>query len=129
MYRKIWVLVLGCLLLQAAYPQSISAMTKAEKETRFAEKIKAGIAKLGTGKDARIEVKLQDGTKLKGYVSETTDDHFVVMNAKTGAAVPVAYPQVKQVKGNNLSEGVKIAIGLAIGIGLAVILAVAIGSS
>ncbi|MGI9067261.1 MAG: hypothetical protein ACR2HX_12780 [Pyrinomonadaceae bacterium] len=36
------------------------------------------------------------------------------MNAKTGEVVTVAYPQVKQVQGNNLSTGAKIAIGVAI---------------
>ncbi len=38
------------------------AGSKAEKETRFAEKVKDGISKLGTGPDARIEVKLRDKT-------------------------------------------------------------------
>jgi hypothetical protein len=36
------------------------------------------------------------------------------MNEKTGTTSEVPYPQVKQVKGNNLSNGVKIAIGLII---------------
>jgi hypothetical protein len=36
------------------------------------------------------------------------------MNSKTGQTVPVAYSNVKQVKGNNLSTGVKIIIGVAI---------------
>jgi hypothetical protein len=36
--------------------------------------VKEGIHKLGTGLDARIEVKLRDKTKLKGYVSEAGED-------------------------------------------------------
>ena len=51
---------------------------------RFAEKVKAGIGKLGTGTDARIEVKLRDKTKLKGYVSESVEDSFVIVDEKTG---------------------------------------------
>ena len=39
---------------------------------------------------------------------------FVVMNEKSAAAAEVAYPNAKQVKGNNLSTGVKIIIGVAI---------------
>lgn len=42
------------------------ANTKLDKQTRFAEKVKNGIATLGTGADARIEVKLKDKQKLKG---------------------------------------------------------------
>ena len=45
----------------------------------------------------------------------------------TGVATQVAYPNVKQVKGNNLSEGAKIAIGVAIILGLGVLLAIVIG--
>ena len=41
-------------------------------------------------------------------------ESFAVVDDKTGAATTVTYPQVKQVKGNNLSTGVKIAIGIAI---------------
>src|SRR5438067_2261831 len=81
-----------------------------DKAAREAEKVKAAISKLGTGPAARVEVKLKDRTKLKGYVSELNDYHFVVTDDKTGIATAVAYPQVKQVKGNNLSTGAKIAI-------------------
>lgn len=90
------------------------AETKAEKEAKFAEKVKANVIKLGTGTEAKIQVKLKDGTKLKGYVSQINENNFVVVDEKTGTATEVPYPQTKQVKGNNLSTGVKIAIGVAI---------------
>lgn len=45
------------------------------------------------------------------------------MDVKTGAATTVPYPQVKQVKGNNLSTGTKIAIGLGIVAGVILFLA------
>ena len=51
---------------------------------------------------------------IKDYISEVGEDSFVVVDAKTGTATTVAYSQVKQVKGNNLSTGAKIAIGVAI---------------
>ncbi|MEO6050713.1 MAG: hypothetical protein ABIP78_05195 [Pyrinomonadaceae bacterium] len=44
--------------------------TKEEKESKFAEKVKANVTKLGTGKDAGVEVKLKDGTKLKAMSAE-----------------------------------------------------------
>ena len=76
--------------------------------------MKKGISKLGTGAEARIEVKLRDKTKLKGYVGEAGEDSFVVVDEKTGAASTVTYSQVKQVKGNNLSQGAEIAIGVGV---------------
>ena len=90
--------------------------TKESKEARFASKVKAAIAKLGSGPAARVEVKLRDKTKLKGYVDVVNDDSFVVVDDKTGVATTVLYPQVQKVKGNNLSTGAKIAIGIGIAI-------------
>lgn len=112
MFKKLLSLTLAVLVINLACAASVSANPLTTKEPQFVEKVKAGVAKLGTGQDAHIEVKLQDGTKLKGYISEANDDGFVLMNAKTNAAVPVAYPQVKQVKGNNLSQGVVLLIGI-----------------
>ena len=121
MYMKITVLVLSVLLI--TYPAQALAANSPEQEARLTQKVKTAIAKLGTGRDARVELKLHDKTKLKGYVSEIGDQSFAVVDAKTGSATTVTYAQVKQVKGNNLSTGAAIAIGIGIGVGIIVLLA------
>ena len=88
--------------------------TKEEKDAQFAQKVKQGISKLGTGVNARIEVKLRDKTKLKGYVREAGEDSFVIVDEKTNAPSRVTYPQVRQVKGNNLSRAAEIALGVGV---------------
>jgi hypothetical protein len=87
---------------------------KNKKRLVLRRKVKEGISKLGTGAEARIEVKLRDKTKLKGYVSEAGEDSFVIADEKTGATSTVTYAQVKQVKGNNLSTAAEIAIGVGV---------------
>ncbi len=119
MFKKFLVLGVTVLIINLFLSVAVFAETKAEKEAKFADKVKTNVTKLGTGKDARVEVKLRDKTKLKGYVSEINEKSFVVVDDKTGAATEVPYPNAKQVKGNNLSTGIKIAIG--VGILLAVI--------
>jgi hypothetical protein len=114
MFKKVLSLVLVGFLLSVAGLRPAYAGSKEEKENRFAEKVKEGISKLGTGVEARIEVKLQDKTKLKGYVSEAGENSFVIVDEKTGATSTVTYGQVKQVKGNNLSTAAEIAIGVGI---------------
>jgi hypothetical protein len=114
MFKKILSLALVGLLVNVMGVNLAYAGSKEAKETRFAEKVKAGIGKLGTGAEARVEVKLRDKTKLKGYVGEAGADSFVVVNEKTGATATVTYAQVKQVKGNNYSRGVEIAIGVGV---------------
>lgn len=118
MLKKIICLALAGLLISVAGAGPVRAASKEEKQARFAEQVKAGIAKLGTGADARVEVRLRDKTKLKGYVSEVAGEHFVVADSKTGAAAAVAYSQVKQVKGHNLSTGARVAVGIALAVAL-----------
>ena len=88
-----------------------------EKEAARVAKIKASITKLGTGPDAKIEIKLRDKTKLSGYVSQANTESFMITDPKTGAATEVPYPNVAQAKGNNLSTGAAIALGIGIGVG------------
>jgi len=107
---KVSLIALVFLLANLVCFTPTSAGSTPEKESQFADRVKASIAKLGTGPEAHVELKLRDGTKLKGYIAEIGVDHFVVADAKTGATTAVPYPQVKKVKGNNLSTGVQIAI-------------------
>jgi len=118
MFKKILTIVLAGLLIQAFCVQPASASSKEEKLAQRTEKVRAGILKLGVGPDTRVAIKLRDNVKLAGYISEVKDDSFVVTDLKTRAATPVAYDDVTQVKGNNISTGVKIAIGVGIGVGL-----------
>ena len=120
MFKKYLAVILAVLVINLSLSAVAFGETKEGKEGKFAEKVKANVTKLGTGKDARVEVKLKDGTKLKGYVSQINENSFVVMDEKTVTPTEVPYPQTKQIKGNNLSTGLKIAIG--VGIALAVIL-------
>ena len=117
---KVTSILLVILLTTIAYPSPALAGDKREKEAEFAQKVKSEMAKLGTGPDARVEVKLRDKTKLKGHLSEVGNESFAVVDDKSGSVTTITYTQVKQVKGNNLSTGAKIAIG--VGVFLAVIL-------
>jgi hypothetical protein len=112
--KKVLALTLTGLLCHALALGATPPTAPGAEEARAAERVKAGVARLGVGPDARVVVKLRDKTKLKGYIREASEGGFVVVDEKTGAATAVAYPQVGQVKGNNLSTGVKVAITVAI---------------
>jgi hypothetical protein len=120
MFKKLFSLMLMALLVNITGARLVYADSKEEKQARFAEKVKTNVLKLGTGEAARVKVTLHDKTRLEGYISSAGEESFTVTSNKTGATTVVAYPQVKSVKGNNLSTGAKIAIGA--GIAAAVIL-------
>jgi hypothetical protein len=120
--KRLLTMIVVCLVLGAISVRPVAAFSNAEKEVRFAGKVKAGIEKVGSGHDARVEIKLRDKTRVKGFVSEIGENDFVVTDAKTGASNKVAYANVAQVKGNNLSTGAKIGIGIGIGAGITLLI-------
>ena len=129
MIKKTVSMIVACLLTVTMICQdTASASSTRDKETRLAEKVKEGILKLGTGQESRVTVKLKDKTKLSGYVSEITESAFVVTDLKSAEATTVAYPNVVQVKGNNLSTGVKVAIGVGIIVGVIIVLYIVRGA-
>ena len=118
MFKKYLSLALVILVINLTLGATAFASTKADKEAKFAAKVKNELIKLGTGTDARVEVKLRDNRKLKGYISQINENSFVVVEDNTNTPTEVPYPQTKQVKGNNLSTGAKIAIGIGIGVAI-----------
>lgn len=115
MLRKTFCLLLIGSIMMVTSGRMALAATARNKEAALTEKVKAAIAKLGTGPSAQAEITLRDKSKLKGYIKEANEEHFILVH-QTGDATEVAYPQVKKVTGNNLSTGAKVAIGVGIGI-------------
>ncbi len=122
MFKKSLSSVLIILLLNVVGISSTYAGSKEEKEALFAARVKESVSKLGTGTDARVEVKLRNKTKLKGYISQINENNFVIVEDNTKTPTEVPYSSAKQVKGNNLSSGVKIVIIVAIVLAIAAII-------
>ncbi len=98
MFRKIIAIQVTAILMAATV--CFPALTRAQTAPEFQEtsKIRAAVQKLGIGRDARVEVKLRDKTKLKGYISAAEQDSFTLTDSKTGSTQAVSYAEVDQVK-------------------------------
>ena len=127
MFRKTVSLVLATIAITLCAGR-VSAASQNGDSAQVA-KVKSDVAKRGVGEKAKIKVKLQDKTEVKGYVYQTGDDSFVVADAKSGAKTTVAYNNVQQVKGKGLSTGWKIAIGVGIAVAVIGILIAAAANS
>ena len=106
-----------CLLLVNLFIASASAQTTNPKTAKRAEEIKAKVAKLGTGPNAKIDLISTDGTELQGFVSQINDEDFVVSNS-FGNTRTLPYSDVKSIKGRPMSKPVKmlIAAGATFGV-------------
>jgi hypothetical protein len=96
--------------------QPASAGSKAEKQGTLAAQVKTKLSNFGVGENARLAVKLRNKALLGGYLELTGEESFVLKNLKTGESTTIAYTEVTQVRGHNISTGAKIAIGIAIGV-------------
>ncbi len=93
MFARILAMILSGAILFAAAP-SASA-----KGAQTPEQARAKVREIGTGRKARVEVRLRDRTKVKGYVSAAdAEDSFTVADSKTGAERTVAYADVERVQ-------------------------------
>lgn len=122
MRKKYVSLVLVAAVFLTFSGVEVVAQTRTDDEAKRGEEVRAEITKLGTGPGARIKLKLLDGRKVEGFVSEAGPDSFVVVNRKSGLATTVPYPQVGTAKGNNLSQGAKIAISIGISVALTILI-------
>ncbi|HEX8921947.1 MAG TPA: hypothetical protein VF766_10745 [Pyrinomonadaceae bacterium] len=105
-------LAFGLLLSIFCY---VPVMASAQTDDAKTQKVKAAIAKLGTGFAARVTVRLKDKTKLKGYVLDAREDYFVLVDDETNASIDVAYSRVEQVKGKSKLNWNKITAGIFVG--------------
>ena len=124
--KKYMSIALSLLMLHTFSLAPLATETPKDKAKKamLTSEVKAGIASLGTGTSARVRILLEDKTKYHGYIAEVAEDHFVVVDAKTGATAPIAYSEVKGIKGNNLSTGAKIGIGVAVAAAVGIIAAI-----
>ena len=125
MIKKLLSFSLICLLAVVGTGSLASAQTNTNNTSSSIAAIKADVAKRGTGKNKRVEVKMLDGTKRKGYISQAGEDSFTLTDSNTNQAVSIAYADVAQVKKPG-PKGDKIALWI-IG-GAAAVGAVVLGS-
>jgi hypothetical protein len=120
MFKRLLSASFVALLLHAASPVSVLAFARTVQGTTTVEKVKADVAKRGTDEKARVKVKLRDGSKLKGYVSQAGEDSFTLTDSRTGQTRTLAYRDVTEVKkqGGGLSLAAKIGIGLGAAVGV-----------
>jgi len=82
-------------------------------QLKATENARASVLKLGVGRTSRVEIKLNDQSKVKGYISEAGQDTFTVVDLQTGSSQKLTYADVVQVKklGGGLSTGTWLIIG------------------
>ena len=99
--KKLLVLCLVGSMISLGGVPGVNAQSQdagsAQKETRHARKTRGIISSLGVGPEALVKLKLRDKTELKGYVSKSAEQDFVVTDRTTGVETTVTYEQVQKI--------------------------------
>ena len=85
-------------LLAVVTGVSFNSVTTSAQTTIDPEKTRAAVQTLSVDRDKKIEVKLRDKTKVKGYISSVEPDSFTVKDPKSGSSQTIAYAEVDTVK-------------------------------
>ncbi len=120
MFRRTFAMMLSGLLLLTAFGfQPAGAQSLGDQQAT--EKIRSKVQRMGVGVNARVEVKLHDKTRLKGYISDADQDSFTVVESKTGSSKTVSYADTSSAKraGSGVSAKTWIILG-AVAVGAAV---------
>ena len=102
----------------------VFARSKHKEQAQSVEKVKAKIAEIGVGKEARVKIKLKDNKNLAGYITRIGNDSFDITDLKTNTTTTVTYSSVKQIKGQGPSERTQNILLVAIVAGILVIVGI-----
>jgi hypothetical protein len=102
------LLVIILLVVGSAF---VSAQTTEDKNAANTELIKATVAKVGTGLNARVKLRLWDGTKTQGLINEIGPDGFALISTddvSIGITRKIAYSDVAKINGKGASGDSKL---------------------
>ena len=107
-------LTIGCLATLIAVCSFVPA-AQAQQQSDQTAKVKAEVVNRLNKKEEHVKIRLRNGTEVKGYITQTSDNGFTLSNEKTKTGTDIAYADVQHVEGRGMSKTKKIAIGVGIG--------------
>ena len=98
MFRKYLACFLMILLLNLQLFAQTKVDKKAEKEAARVTQLKAAMNSVGLGDTSPAELKLKNGGKLVGYISEMKDGSIVFAETALGRTTNISYAEIKSIK-------------------------------
>jgi hypothetical protein len=103
------------LLLVLVPAEQIFAGQNSDNQRTITERNRLKVARLGVGDKAKATIKLNDGTRVKGYVYRVGDSDFEIRDKKTNTSTTIRYEDVKGVddnRGHSLARNILIVAGM-----------------
>jgi hypothetical protein len=98
MFRKYFTCFLMILLLNLQLFGQTKIDKKAEKEAVRVAQLKAAMNSVGLGDTSPAELKLKNGGKVVGYISEMKEDSIVFAETALARTTNISYAEITSVK-------------------------------
>jgi hypothetical protein len=95
---------------------SFGLVVRAQQQSDQTAKVKAEVVNRLNKKEEHVKIRLRNGTEVKGYITQTSDNGFTLSNEKTKTGTDIAYADVQRVEGRGMSKSKKIAIGVGVAV-------------
>jgi hypothetical protein len=117
-------IMVSLVLIYALLFTAAPVLASSQADTQSTEQVKAKVEQIGTGERARANVRLKNGTKLKGYIQKAGDTEFVLNDKDKGTSTTLLYSDVAKIerrKGHSTAKWVGIGVGIGAGAFLAIL--------
>ena len=91
---------------------------RAQQQLDQTAKVKNEVVNRLNKKEEHVKVRLRNGTEVKGYITQTSENGFTLSNEKTKTGTDIAYADVQHVEGRGMSKTKKIAIAAGVGVAI-----------
>ncbi|MGA9208457.1 MAG: hypothetical protein WB347_11695 [Terriglobales bacterium] len=106
MLKRVLTIVLCGLLFETMLAADAWALQPAGSlASRQAARVKSAVARVGTGTDAVVAVRLRDKSVVSGWISGVGPDSFRVTDPQTNSVATVRFLDVSRLAGANLVSG------------------------
>ncbi|HEV8428590.1 MAG TPA: hypothetical protein VGQ41_11880 [Pyrinomonadaceae bacterium] len=113
MHRRPLIISLAFAIVLASFGPAVRA-----KESKLTPK--AEVEKRLNKKETRVKVKLNNGSEMKGRLTQSSEDGFTLLDEKTGKNTDIAYADVQNVEGRGMSKKKKILIATGVVVAVAI---------
>jgi hypothetical protein len=115
MPRKFLALALSVLLVHTYAVTPLQAGAQTAVKPSHIDDIRSKVAVAGVSSEKLVQVRLKDGTKLKGHITAIQEDSFDLALVPTGEKKSVLYSDVSNFGSSWSSKKVLLIVGVAVG--------------
>jgi hypothetical protein len=121
MLRKFLALALSVLLVYTYAVTPLQAAAQTATKPSHIDDIRSKVAVAGVSSEKLVQVKLKDGTKLKGHITAIQEDSFDLAIVPTGEKKGILYSDVSSFGSSWSSQKVLLFVGVAVGTLIAIL--------